>query len=87
VTKVTPFELVYSQKAVMPVEVNLQTCRVAKQEALSAGEYAEAMMDRIDEAPEGRFRASEEIEKEKLRMARAYNKRVKRKSFQVGEII
>jgi hypothetical protein len=33
-TKVTPFELVYGQEAVLPVEINLQTCRVLKQEAL-----------------------------------------------------
>jgi transposase InsO family protein len=29
-TKVTPFELVYGQEAVLPVEINLQTCRIAK---------------------------------------------------------
>jgi hypothetical protein len=29
----------------------------------------------------------EEIEKEKLRVSRAYNKRVRWKSFQVGELV
>jgi hypothetical protein len=29
-TKVTPFELVYSQEAMLLVEINLQMCRVAK---------------------------------------------------------
>jgi hypothetical protein len=43
-TKVTPYELVYGQDVVLPVEVNLQACRVAKQEALSAEEYTEYMM-------------------------------------------
>jgi hypothetical protein len=38
VTKVTPFELVYGQEAMLPIEVNLQTCRVAKQDTLSAKE-------------------------------------------------
>jgi transposase InsO family protein len=29
-TKVTPFELIYGQEAVLPVEVNLAVCRLAK---------------------------------------------------------
>jgi hypothetical protein len=28
-TKMTPFELVYGQEVVLPIEVNLQACRVA----------------------------------------------------------
>jgi hypothetical protein len=38
-TKVTPFELVLGQEAVLPVEVNLQACRIARQNDLSAKEY------------------------------------------------
>jgi hypothetical protein len=34
------------------------------------------MIDKIDDAPEGRFKALEEIEKEKVKIAKAYNKRV-----------
>jgi hypothetical protein len=51
-TKVTPFKLIYGQEAMFCVEINLQTCRVVEQEALSTIEYAELMMDRIDEIPE-----------------------------------
>jgi hypothetical protein len=50
-TKVTPFELVHGQEATLPMEINLQTCRVAKQDALSVVEYNELMMDRIYEIP------------------------------------
>jgi hypothetical protein len=38
-TKVTPFELVYGQEAVLPVEVNLDAYRLAKQNDLSAVMY------------------------------------------------
>jgi hypothetical protein len=38
------------------VEVNLQACRVASQDSLSAIEYNYLMMDRLDEVPESRFR-------------------------------
>jgi hypothetical protein len=68
------------------VEVSLQTCRIARQETLSAVEYADAMMEMIDEVPEGRFKALQEIEK-KLKIAKAYNRKVKKKSFQVDEFV
>jgi transposase InsO family protein len=48
-TKVTPFELVYDQEVVLPVEINLQTYRVSGQEILSAVYYVELMLDKIDE--------------------------------------
>jgi hypothetical protein len=86
-TKVTLFELVFGQEAVLPVEVNMQACRVAMQNDLSAKEYADLMMDRLDEAPEGRFKAMMEIEKEKLQATKAYNRKVREKSFQVGELV
>jgi hypothetical protein len=75
-TKVTPFELVYGQEAVLPVEVSLQNLRITRQDYLSATEYTELMMDRVVEAPESWIKALEEIEKEKVKIAKAYNKHV-----------
>jgi transposase InsO family protein len=65
-TKVTPFELVYGQETVLPIEV---------------------MVDNIDEVTDKRLKALKEIEKDKARVAKAYNKKVKSKSFQVGELV
>ena len=45
------------------------------------------MMDNIDEVSDKRLQALKEIEKDKLRVARAYNKKVRTKSFQVGELV
>jgi hypothetical protein len=45
------------------------------------------MMDNIDEVTDKRVEALEEIEKDKRRVARAYNKKVKAKSFQVGDLV
>jgi transposase InsO family protein len=47
-TKVIPFELVYGQEAVLPIKINLQSCRVTGQDTLSAIEYMESMMDKVD---------------------------------------
>ena len=65
----------------LPVEINLQALRIAKQDDLSAIDYSNLMMDKIEEVPEERLKALCEIEKEKLRVAKAYNKRVREKSF------
>jgi hypothetical protein len=86
-TKVTPFELVYGQEAVLPVEVNLDTYRLAKQNDLSAVVYHDLMMDNIDEVTHVRLKALKEIEKDNARVAKAYNKKVKSKSFLVGELV
>ena len=86
-TKVTPFELVYGQEVVLPVEVNLEVYRLAKQNDLSIVVYHDLMMDNIGEVTDVRLKALKEIEKDKAQVAKAYNKKVKRKSFQVGELV
>ena len=80
-TQVTPYELVYGQEVMVPVEINLQALRIARQDDLSAVDYSNLMMDKIDEVPEERLKALREIEKEKLRAAKAYNKRVRENRF------
>jgi hypothetical protein len=85
-TKVTSFELAYGQEVVLPVEINLQACQVARQDDLMDKEYADLTVNRLDGAQENRFKAMAEIEKEKLQITKAYNKSVKEKSFQVGDL-
>jgi hypothetical protein len=60
---------------------------VKKQCSLSSKEYHELMMDKIDDVLKSRFKALEEIEKEKIKIAKAYNKRVMENSFQVGDLV
>jgi hypothetical protein len=50
---------------VLPVDVSMQNLRIIGEYYLSAKEYTELMMDKIDEEPESRLKALEEIEKEK----------------------
>jgi hypothetical protein len=45
------------------------------------------MLDRLDKVSDERMKALGEIERDKLRVARAYNKIVKEKSFQVGDLV
>ena len=43
------------------------------------------MMDNIDEVADKRLIALQAIEKEKLRVAKTYNRKVRLKEFQVGD--
>jgi hypothetical protein len=86
-TKVTPFELVYGQEAILPIEVNLNDLQIARQNELSVIDYHNLMLDRLDEVSDERIKALGEIERDKLRVARAYNERVNEKLFQVGDLV
>jgi hypothetical protein len=69
------------------MEVNLDALRIARQNELSAVNYYNLMLDRLDEVSDERVKVLGEIERDKLRVARAYNKKVKKKMFQVGDLI
>jgi hypothetical protein len=86
-TKVSPFELVYGQEAVLPIEISLNVVRFAKQNDLTVSDYYNSMMDNINEVTDKRVTALGEIEKDKIMVAKAYNKKVKAKLFQVGDLV
>ena len=69
--------------------MNLAALRFAKQNDLSAEDYHNLMMDNIDEVADKRVKAlkDNENEKEKLRVAKSYNKRVRLKDFQIGDLV
>jgi hypothetical protein len=54
---------------------------------LSAVDYHNLMFNGLDEVLDERVKALGEIERDKLRVARTYNKRVKEKSFQVRDLV
>jgi hypothetical protein len=61
--------------------------RIAQQNKLSAVDYHNLMLNSLDEASDERIKALGEMKKDKLRVARAYNNKVKRKPYQVGDLI
>ena len=83
----TPYELVYGQEAVLLIEINLNALRIAKQNDLSAIDFYNLMMDNIVEVADKCLAALKAIERDKLRVSRAYNKKVKLKNFQVGDLV
>jgi hypothetical protein len=72
---------------VLPVEISLNDVRFVKQNDLTVGDYCNSMMGNIDEVVDKRVTTLVEIEKDKIMVTKAYNKKVKTKSFQVGRLV
>jgi hypothetical protein len=83
-TKTSPYELVYGHHAVLPWEMQSDSRRVVLQKDLSSKDYSGLMMDELEDLHMIRLRALENIEKNKLRVAKYYNKKVKVRQFARG---
>jgi hypothetical protein len=72
---------------VLPWEVTAGSRHVEFQNDLSAEEYATLMSDNVEDLTELRLWSLEKIKENKAKVARAYNKKVKPKEFQVGDLV
>ncbi|GKV07170.1 hypothetical protein SLEP1_g18971 [Rubroshorea leprosula] len=86
-TKVTPFSLTYGHDAVLPMELTARSLRIAIQNGLNSGEYNEAMIMELEDLEEARLTALDVMKAQKLKVARAYNKRVKQKNLAEGTLV
>jgi tRNA A37 threonylcarbamoyladenosine dehydratase len=69
------------------VEISLNAIRFARQNDLTVSDYHDLMMDNIDEVTDKRLMALREFEKDKIIVSKAYNKKVKTKSFQIEDLV
>jgi transposase InsO family protein len=86
-TKTLPYHLVYGQEAILPWEIIASSRRVEFQNDLTAEEYNSLMNDNIEDLTELRLWSLEKIKENKVRVAHAYNKKVKLKEFHVGDLV
>ncbi|XP_027343131.1 uncharacterized protein LOC113855699 [Abrus precatorius] len=86
-TGTTPFRLVYGHKVVLPVEVNLQSVRLQRQFELPSEDYWALMFDELNALDEIRLSALEKMIRQKERISRSYNKKVRNKHFNSGELV
>ncbi|KAM1401780.1 hypothetical protein ACFX2F_028885 [Malus domestica] len=80
-TCTTPYALTFGQDAVLPMEINVSSVRIQNQFGLHSAEYIEAMCQGIEDLDVARIEALNQIQEGKIAVARAYNKKVKVKSF------
>jgi hypothetical protein len=86
-TKTSPYEFVYGHHAVLPWETQSESRRVVLQKDLSSKNYNDLMMDELEDLHMIRLRAFENIEKNKMRVAKYYNKKVKGKQFAERDLV
>lgn len=86
-TKVSPYQLVYGHDAVLPWELKTGSRRITFQDRLTADEYNVLMKDGLEDLAGHRLRALVNIEANKARVARWYDKKAKIKEFQPGELV
>ncbi|XP_070049153.1 uncharacterized protein [Nicotiana tomentosiformis] len=83
-TQATPYSLVYRVEAVLPLERQIPSLRLAIQEGITK-ENARLRLAKLEALDEKRLEAQQSLECYQARLSRAFNKRVRPISFQVGD--
>ncbi|XP_020410306.1 uncharacterized protein LOC109946532 [Prunus persica] len=86
-TGMTPYALTYGHDAILPMEIAVQSLRVAHQHGLTGEDYSQAMLLELEELDASRIDTLNKLLAGKQAVSRAYNKRVRNKSFEEGEIV
>ena len=77
----------FGHNTVLFIEVNLQTIRVVEQCELPVEDYWNAMFYELNELKQERINALENIVRQKESISHYYNRRVKNKTFQLGDLV
>ncbi|KAL0368459.1 UNVERIFIED_CONTAM: hypothetical protein Scaly_1064800 [Sesamum calycinum] len=86
-TQATPYALVYGVEAVLPLEEQIPSLRIAIQEGLTEEENAQIRLEELEALDEKRLEAQQRLECYQARLSRAFNKKVRLRSFQVGDLV
>ena len=86
-TQATPYSLVYGVEAVLPLESQIPSLRIAIQEVLTEEENVKLRLQELEVLDEKRLEAQQRLECYQAHLSSAFNKRVKPRSFQVGDLV
>ncbi|KAL0456187.1 UNVERIFIED_CONTAM: hypothetical protein Slati_0957900 [Sesamum latifolium] len=86
-TQSTPYALVYGGEAVLPLEQQIPSLRIAIQEGLTEEENARLRLEELEALDEKRLEAQQRLECYQARLSKAFNKKVRPRSFQVGDLV
>ena len=84
---VTPYYLVYGMEAVLPVEMEMGSLRVALEQQISEAEWAQSRYDQLSLLDERILRAIDHVQAYQRKMTRAFRKMVKTRKFQNGDLV
>jgi len=86
-TNTTPFRLTFGHDALLLVEILLQLTRIQRQFEIPTNHYWNMILDELVDLDEERLTTLEVLTKQKERVAKAYNKKVKSKLFAQGDLV
>ena len=86
-TQATPYSLVYGVEAILPLEQQIPSLRIALQEGLTDEENARLRLEELEALDEKRLEAQQRMECYQARLSKAFNKKVRHRSFQVGDLV
>ena len=83
----TPFSLVYGCEAVIPLEIQMPSLRVALMTRMTIEENDRLRLQELEALDEKRLQAQQHIESHQARISKAFNKKVKQRVFQKGDLV
>ena len=86
-TKVTPFSLVYGCEAVLPLEIQIPSLNVALTTEMTNEEKHRLRLQELEVLDDKRPQAQQQIELYQARITRAFNKKVKERTFKKGDLV
>ncbi|KAM2332265.1 hypothetical protein ACFX1X_022845 [Malus domestica] len=86
-TQATPYSLVYGVEALLPLESQIPSLRMAIQEGLTDEENAKLHLQELEALDERRLEAQQHLECYQAWLSKAFNKKVSPRSFQTGDLI
>nr|XP_027083554.1 uncharacterized protein K02A2.6-like [Coffea arabica] len=84
-TGATPYSLMYEMEAVLPVEIEIPSLRILMEAQIEEAEWVRERQEQLSLIDEKRLNAVYHGQYYQQRMARAYNKKVKPRLFDVGD--
>ena len=82
-----PYYLVYGMEAILPVETEMSSLKVALEQQISETEWAQARFDQLNLLDEKRLRAADHVQAYQRKMARAFRKQVKPRPLQKRDLV
>ena len=84
-TQSTPFTLVYGVEVVLPLELQILSFHISIREGFTEDENHKLRLDELEALDEKRLQAQQRLECYQVWLSRAFNKKVRPRSFQVRD--
>ncbi|CAL8990492.1 unnamed protein product, partial [Prunus brigantina] len=86
-TGTSPYALTYGHDAIVPIELKVRSLRVTKRPRQDEENYATAMTQELEDLEQSRVDAYNLMQAQKQIAARAYNRKVRQKTFAEGDLV